>query len=336
MRVSINDEILKDIANSIRSKTDSTDLMYPQAMADNIDTIVTPNNQSKTVTITSNGTETVTPDSDYTGLSSIEITANVPPDFTNYLSSTISPYQVGSSYYAGILPAIKQLPALTLTGNSAMHLFDGLINLNVSPTIDLSSSNIMQYTFYNCRSLTEVNNITFPDENTLGNFEYTFYGCSGLTDLSDIKCYSNDFYRMCAECTSLTAHPQIICRSGSNNTMYGAYTNCSSLESFILPTNASYINNMSMCFYGCTNLRNFPSFTPLNMSPNGLVDAFTNCPNLSNDSLNNIMALCIASPNVTGTNKTLKKVGLSQEQVTTCATLSNYQALINAGWTTGY
>ena len=35
-------------------------------------------------------------------------------------------------------------------------------------------------------------------------------------------------------------------------------------------------------------------------------------------------------------NKKLKYIGLTQEQATTCTTLSNYQALVNAGWTTGY
>lgn len=35
-------------------------------------------------------------------------------------------------------------------------------------------------------------------------------------------------------------------------------------------------------------------------------------------------------------NKTLKYIGLVQEQATTCTTLSNYQAFVNACWTTGY
>lgn len=34
--------------------------------------------------------------------------------------------------------------------------------------------------------------------------------------------------------------------------------------------------------------------------------------------------------------KTLKYIGLSAEQATKCTTLSNYQAFLDAGWTTGF
>ena len=34
--------------------------------------------------------------------------------------------------------------------------------------------------------------------------------------------------------------------------------------------------------------------------------------------------------------KTLKYIGLTSEQANKCKTLSNYQAFLNAGWTTGY
>lgn len=62
---------------------------------------------------------------------------------------------------------------------------------------------------------------------------------------------------------------------------------------------------------------------------------FSNCLRLSNESLNNIMAMCIAANSYVGT-KTLKYIGLSSTQATTCQTLSNYQAFLDAGWTTGY
>ena len=35
-------------------------------------------------------------------------------------------------------------------------------------------------------------------------------------------------------------------------------------------------------------------------------------------------------------NKTLKYIGLTQEQANICITLSNYSAFTSAGWTTGY
>lgn len=62
---------------------------------------------------------------------------------------------------------------------------------------------------------------------------------------------------------------------------------------------------------------------------------FKNCTSLSNDSLNNILAMLTNATAYTGT-KTLKYIGLSETQATTCTTLSNWTACETAGWTTGY
>ena len=60
--------------------------------------------------------------------------------------------------------------------------------------------------------------------------------------------------------------------------------------------------------------------------------AFKNCESLSNESLNNIMQMCINATNYTGI-KTLQGIGLSTSQIDICKTLSNYQAFTEAGWT---
>ena len=46
--------------------------------------------------------------------------------------------------------------------------------------------------------------------------------------------------------------------------------------------------------------------------------------------------MCKNATGVPSSKKTLKQTGLTQEQATTCQSLSNYQAFVNAGWTTGY
>ena len=56
----------------------------------------------------------------------------------------------------------------------------------------------------------------------------------------------------------------------------------------------------------------------------------------NNESLNNILQMCINATKVTTSKKTLKSIGLSEEQATKCTTLSNYQAFTGAGWVTGY
>lgn len=95
--------------------------------------------------------------------------------------------------------------------------------------------------------------------------------------------------------------------------------------------NARNINNI---FQGCTNLVNVPVYNIPSAISAGY--SFLNCPNLSNESLNNIMGTLLSS-NISDINyKNLKSVGLSQTQATTCQTLSNWDAFVAAGWSTGY
>lgn len=62
---------------------------------------------------------------------------------------------------------------------------------------------------------------------------------------------------------------------------------------------------------------------------------FSRCSSLSNESLNNILEMCINATSYTGT-KTLKQIGLTSSQATTCQSLSNWNDFVTAGWTTGY
>ena len=69
------------IAESIRSKTGSTDGMKVAEIPQKIEAIETGSNiniqASKSITYTSNGTATITPDAGYDALSSVDVTVNV-------------------------------------------------------------------------------------------------------------------------------------------------------------------------------------------------------------------------------------------------------------------
>ena len=64
---------------------------------------------------------------------------------------------------------------------------------------------------------------------------------------------------------------------------------------------------------------------------------FTGCVKLTDNSLNNILQICINATLYTGT-KTLYTLGFRSNKysVERIQALSNYQAFIDAGWTIGY
>ena len=156
---------------------------------------------------------------------------------------------------------------------------------------------------------TEMTEAPFFDTSNVTNTNYMFYGC---TNLVKVPKYDN---------SSLT----------NMGTMFHG---CSSLVS--LPEmDTSKVTYISNAFMHCSSLRDVPVLNLPNITRVGYM--FSGCKSLTDESLNNIMASLISAVKVTGSsNKTLRNAGISEEQIERCKTLSNYQALLDAGWTTGY
>ena len=101
--------------------------------------------------------------------------------------------------------------------------------------------------------------------------------------------------------------------------------------------NISNVTDLRHCWESCSSLVYVP-YMPANIKAN-FGAAFGQDDNLSDESLNNILLMLTDAenaPTTGGAVKTLKFVGLSEEQATTCTTLSNWSACEAAGWTTGY
>lgn len=237
----------------------------------------------------------------------------------------------------------------------ASNLFSGCVNLTTIPLLNTSNVTDMLRMFQNCTNLTTIplldtssattlygmfdgciNLISVPEFNTsnVENVNSMFYNCSSLTsvplfNMSKVTQASSMF----EGCTNLISVPQF--NTTSNNHFSSMFRSCTNL--IVAPTlDTTSAINVNYMFSGCTNLQTVPVY---NISGIGdymqFTSMFENCPNLSNDSLNNILQMC-ATHTSTASRKTLKMLGLSEEQATTCKTLSNYQAFLDAGWTTGY
>ena len=115
--------------------------------------------------------------------------------------------------------------------------------------------------------------------------------------------------------------------------MSNMFNGCNHLVS-IPQLNTSKVNNMSGMFSNCEYLTTIPLLDTSNVT--NMSNMFITSPKLSNESLNNILQMCINAVKIASSNKTLKYIGLSSTQATTCQGLSNYQAFLDAGWTKGY
>ena len=118
--------------------------------------------------------------------------------------------------------------------------------------------------------------------------------------------------------------------SRTNLTSALAYSNI--IECPMFTVNNS-VTSFSYMFSGCSNLTTVPQLDT--SSGTEFSGMFFGCSSLSNTSLNNILA-SLANAASYSSIKTLKYVGLSSTQATTCTTLSNWAAASGAGWRTGY
>lgn len=164
--------------------------------------------QEKSVTITENGTTTVTPDEEYDGLSSVEVTTNIPSgngvlvtENYNYISSSGSP-----SRFPTLLKSIDLNCTGITTFENCFKDCVGATSINLT-NVNTSNDINFYWAFYGCTSLT---NLTIENISNvkISNLSSCFYNCSSLITLGELNlnnastnnCMSNTFYG----CTSLS------------------------------------------------------------------------------------------------------------------------------------
>ena len=212
-------------------------------------------------------------------------------------------YQKGYNTLGNLITMIPE--NVTIAGTSMKGMFSDCIYLKEIPLIDTSKIVAMDYAFRNCTSLETIATLNISSVN---NIAYAFENCKNLINVTFLG--------------STTA---------ANLNTQDMFQSCESLiEAPVIDTNK--VTNAARMFQNCKSLINVPVY---DFSNNYFVaDMFSNCPNLSNNSLDNILQTFITAKRVS--NKTLKSAGLTSAQATVCQGLSNYEAFIAAGWSTGY
>ena len=194
----------------------------------------------------------------------------------------------------------------------------------ISPTSVTSDGKF--YFLYNVKKLGMMDFSGCTDASSAFDSLENLESIEGLINTTDLH-YTDNMFKNCKKLTNV---PLLDIQS-STRTDYMFY-NCASLIA-IPQLNTSSVTEMNYMCSGCTSLVTIPVLNTSGvLTMNGM---FTGCTALSNDSLNNILEMLTNITSYADT-KTLKSIGLSKTQVTTCTTLSNWSACEAAGWTTGY
>lgn len=113
------------------------------------------------------------------------------------------------------------------------------------------------------------------------------------------------------------------------------FSGCHSVTKIGKLKNTSNVTNLFALFNNCQSLLEIPEIDDVSNVTTMQMMAF-HCYSLNNAGLNRILDMCTKVSENYSVTKTLANIGLDSTQATTCQGLSNYQAFLNAGWTTGY
>lgn len=177
----------------------------------------TPNLQSKSVTITENGTQTITADSGYDGLDEVEVTTNVSGGASEYNAKVVTtPISTAYTSYPNAIRFIKEFPAIDLTGFTSCQSF-----------------------FNNCNNLEKVEVF---DTSNVTTFEGMFKACKKIKTIPQFDTSKvTNFKNFCNDCNLLENVPILDTHVASPYSMSGMFQLCSNL------TNESLNNILYMC-----------------------------------------------------------------------------------------
>lgn len=245
----------------------------------------------------------------------LEITQNGLYDVDDYIQANVD---VSSTPIKPILPNGIKFGSSPSTSNN----FDWLAEVD---TTNITSCASM---FTKCTGFTSVPLFNTSNATHMGQM---FNGCTNLETipLFDTGNVTN-MNGMFSSCSHLLSVP--LFNTISVTDMNNMFNGCRALTE-VPVFNTGSVTSMSGMFRACIALTTVPVLNTASVTNMNLM--FRDSSNLSSESLNNILAMCINATSYTGT-KTLAEIGISSTQATTCQSLSNWNNFISAGWSSGY
>lgn len=229
--------------------------------------------------------------------------------------------------------------SVTITQNGTTTVnpdtgYDGLSSVEVNTNVQSNYNTKMDASYgfnYNYGLNTIITEIKELDTSSVTNMYYAFRALRVVTfpmiNTSSVTNMEGTFTR----CNNLTTIPLIDTANVTN--MSSMFNQCPELVT-IPSINTSKVQNTNSMFGHCAKLQNLPVFNLEKVTNCGYM--FDDCPLLTNESLNNVLASLISVTRSLNHAKTLKAVGLSSSQATICQSLSNWDAFVAAGWSSGY
>lgn len=204
-----------------------------------------------------------------------------------------------------------------------IEVYDGSIEITENGEYDVSDYETAEV------------NVSGGSSFVIENCEQLFFNNRRIDNVKDLLpyCVPTTSEGMFYQSSNLTEVPFFDTSSSTNcNNMFDGCSNIITIPPLDFSSNQYAIG----MFSNCSKLVNLPELDFSQIGGSNMNSTFSGCPMLSDESLNNIMASVIKSNVTNVSRKKLSYIGLSSEQATRCQSLSNYQAFLNAGWTTGY
>lgn len=237
--------------------------------------------QDKELVFNSNGTQMVTPDAGYDGMSSVKVTVNSPDAGQIVLPNGIC--LKGSSF--AVFDGSNYDVSLIREFNNMFQLCPLLTSLNATGW-NTSNGTDMNSMFDNCSVLESITGISDWNTSNVTNMYQMFNHCEDLTSL-DLSNWDTrnvtDMGFMFSGCNSLTPIGLANWNTSKVTNMGNMFSNCNSLTSLDLSGwDTSNVTGMYSMFLGCTHLATISGIENWDTSNvTSMRDMFNGCSSLA-------------------------------------------------------